>query len=84
MFRYSTVNSNLSVNLLDTNLGMIMRAMHESDISVMGISETNVKPGSVLTDAKGIAERGIAGLKYMSLWAFMPKGRSTGGGTSLV
>ena len=84
MFRYGTVNSNLSVNLLDTNLGMIMRAMHGFDISVMGISETNAKPGSVLTDSKGIAERGIAGLKYMSLWAFMPKGRATGGGTSLV
>ena len=84
MFRYGTVNSNLSVNLLDSNLGMIMRAMHGFDISVMGITETNAKPGAVLTDTKGIAERGIAGLKYMSLWAFMPKGRSTGGGTSIV
>jgi hypothetical protein len=84
MFRYGTVNSNLSVNLLDTNLGIFMRAMHGFDISVMGISQKNAKPGAVLTDAKGMVERGIAGLKYMTLWAFMPKGRSTGGDTSLV
>ena len=76
MFRYGTVNSNLSVNLLDANLGMIMRTMHGFDISVLSITETNAKPGAVLTDTKGIAERGIAGLKYMSLWAFMPKGRA--------
>ena len=54
MFRYGTVTSVsvpvaiLSVNLLDTNLGMIMRAMHGFDISVMGISYTNAKPGAIL------------------------------------
>ena len=87
-FRLATINRKLSPAFFDSNLSTALRTMLEFDISVLCVTETIARPSSVLTDSKGIAERGIASskgtVKFLSLWSFLPQSRKSGGGCSLI
>ncbi len=88
LFGAGTYNIRLSVNLFHSNLSHALRALYETDMTILGLTETCARPSSLLCDDHNVADRALIHgsfvKKYKTLWSFMPKHRRAGAGATLI